>query len=110
MRGLRLIAIPFGLTAALAATAAIPSTRSSDMSKLPPEDVNPRPANGVTPPGVPMTSAQALDTLRFQGYLNVTGLKQDALGNWRAEAQRRFNGPTIHLELKRDGTISEQPS
>jgi hypothetical protein len=110
MRELRLIAICFGLATAMAATAAAPSARPSDMSKLPLEDVNPPPANGATPPVAPMTSAQALDTLRFQGYLNITGLRQDAQGNWWAEAQRRFNGPTIHLQLKRDGTISEQPS
>jgi hypothetical protein len=110
MRKLKPIVICFGLTTALAATAAAQYTRPSDLSKLPPQEVNPRPLIGAEAPGAPMTWAQALDTLRFHGYLNITGLKQDAQGDWWAEAQKRFDGPTISLELKRNGDVFERPA
>jgi hypothetical protein len=110
MRKLKPIAICFGLTAVLAATAAAQDTRPSDLSKLPPEGVNPRPPTGAEAPGAPMTWAQALDTLRFQGYLNITGLKQDAQGTWSAEAQKQFDGPRLSLELNRNGEVFERPA
>jgi hypothetical protein len=111
MRTLKPVAIIcFGLTTALAAAAAAQDTRPSDLSKLPPQEVNPRPLMGAEAPSAPMTSAQALDTLRFHGYLNISGLKQDAQGNWWAEAQKQFDGPTMSLELKRNGDVLEQPA
>jgi hypothetical protein len=110
MRKLKPIAICFGLITVLAATAGAQDTRPSDLSKLPPQEVNPRPPAGAEAPGLPMTSAQALDTLRFHGYLNISGLKQDNQGNWWAEAQKQFDGPTLSLELNRNGEIVEQPA
>jgi hypothetical protein len=110
MRKLKPIAICFGLTAVLAATAAAQDTRPSDMSKLPQQEVNPRPLTGAEAPSAPMTWAQALDTLRFHGYLNITGLKQDDQGNWWAEAQTQFDGPRVSLELNRNGEVLERPA
>ena len=110
MRKLKPIAICFGLTTALAAAAAAQDTRPSDLSKLPPQQVNPRPLMGAEAPSAPMTWAQALDSLRSRGYLNITDLKQDAQGNWWAEAQKQFDGPTVSLELKQNGDVLEQPA
>jgi hypothetical protein len=110
MRKLKPIAICFGLTTALAAAAAAQDTRPSDLSKLPPQEVNPRPLMGAEAPSASsMTWAQALDSLRSRGYLNITGLKEDAQGNWWGEAQKQFDGPTMSLELKRNGDVLEQP-
>ena len=110
MRKLKPIAICFGLTTVLAATAAAQDTRPSDLSKVPPQEVNPRPLAGAEAPSAPMTWAQALDTLRFHGYLNISGLKQDGQGNWWAEAQKQFDGPRLSLELNRNGEVLEQPA
>ena len=110
MQSLRPVALSLAslMLLAVAATASAQDTRPPDLSNLPPHEVNPRPNMGTLPPPSPMTQAQALDTLRARGFLGVTHLAQDAQGNWHAEAQRQFNGPVVHLELDRNGDVSEQ--
>jgi hypothetical protein len=108
MRKLKSVAICFGLTTALAATAAAQDTRPSDLSKL--QGGTSQPPTGAEAQGALMTWAQALDTLRFHGYLNITGLKQDDQGNWQAEGQTQFDGPRLSLELNRNGEVLERPA
>lgn len=83
--------------------------RDTDTGGIPPHQLNPRPSL-VPPPRTSLSRAQAYDTLRSMGYLSVTGLKQDAAGNWWAQGQHQFDGPTLSLELAVSGAVTEHPA
>jgi hypothetical protein len=102
----------FAVIAAIAAvlwyaiTLTAADTRPTDMSAMPPEEVNPRPSTVNPPPPARYSEAQAYDTLRHFGYLNITGLTQLPDGRWTARAQQQFDGPMRQVTLDLQGNVS----
>ncbi|MGO8918798.1 MAG: amidohydrolase family protein [Stellaceae bacterium] len=68
--------------------------RTPDTAALPPHEVNPRPQMGTLPPTPPPSEAQALETLRQRGYLDVAPLaQQDRVARGDQRQDRRGGRP-----------------
>ena len=103
MKKLLLAAVFFGASTigALAQTATPPATANGDTPAVAtPDATNPTaPVAGANS----FTEAQAKDRLTKAGYSDVTGLKLDDKGVWRATASK--DGKSVQLALDYQGNI-----
>ena len=83
-------------------------TRSTDTAAIPPHDVNPRPDMGVLPPAPPLSEAQAIETLRQHGYVDVTSLERQENGDWTAKVSRDAAGEGRVVRIDRTGEVTPQ--
>jgi hypothetical protein len=82
--------------------------RAPDTAAIPSHEVNPRPLMGSLPPAAPLSEAQALETLRQQGYLDLAPLTAQPDGAWVTTASRAGNGGRIGLQIDRDGRVTQR--
>ncbi len=82
--------------------------RAPDTAAIPSHEVNPRPLMGTLPPASPLSEAQAAETLRQQGYLDLAPLAQQPDGAWVTTASRAGTGGRIGVQIDRDGKVTQR--
>jgi hypothetical protein len=83
--------------------------RQPDTAAIPADDVNPRPSMGTLPPPRPLSEAQAFETLRQKGYVDVTRPEPLGDGVWTATGIHAGTAGRVGLRVERDGRVIESP-
>lgn len=85
-----------------------PHMRRTDVGSAPPDQVNPTGRPDRLPQNVPLTSAEVLQLLQRQGYLEVSDLAKGDDGTWTAQAQRGAAGRRLTVTVDRNGEIKDE--
>ena len=82
--------------------------RRTDVGAAPADQVNPTARADRPPQDSPMNSAEVLEMLRRQGYLEVSQPEKGANGAWTARALKEAGGRRLTVTVGRNGEVTEE--
>jgi hypothetical protein len=86
-----------------------PHMRRTDVGAAPADQINPTGRADRLPQNSPLNSAEVLQLLQRQGYLDVSDIaKRGDNGAWTAQAQKKAGGPRLTVTVDRNGEITDQ--